>query len=86
MLTGTVTDARSKQPLGDVVVTVTSPALQGEQVVVTDPTGLYRIPQLPAGSYTMRLALHGYKPYARGGILLRNNATTRINVELLPQS
>lgn len=86
MLTGTVTDARSKQPLGDVVVTVTSPALQGEQVVVTDAQGLYRIPKLPAGSYTMRLALHGYKPYSRGGIFLRNNATTRINVELLPQS
>ena len=36
VLTGTVVDASDKKPAADVVVTATSPALQGEQVVVTD--------------------------------------------------
>ena len=54
VLTGNVVDAASKAPVADVVVTATSPSLQGEQVVVTDGTGLYRIPQLPPGTYTLR--------------------------------
>src|SRR5678816_1937964 len=52
VLTGNVEDTQSHAPVPDVVVTATSPSLQGEQVVVTDSTGLYRIPQLPPGTYT----------------------------------
>src|SRR5512143_1663217 len=54
VLTGTVVDASTRAPLQNVVVTATSPALQGEQVVVTDETGTYRVPQLPAGTYALR--------------------------------
>jgi hypothetical protein len=63
VLTGTVVDASSKEPLADVVVTVTSPALQGEQTVVTDTSGLYHVPDLPPGVYTLRLDKEHYKPY-----------------------
>ena len=86
VMTGTVTDAATKQPVADVVVTATSPRLQGEQVVVTDATGLYRIPQLPAGPYTIRLEKEGYKPYSRSDVGLRVDTTTRVNVELLPEA
>jgi len=87
VLTGTVTDAQEHKPVGDVVVTVTSPALQGEQVVVTDGSGFYRIPDLPAGdNYTIRLEKEGYKPYARGGIALRSDTTLRANADLLPET
>jgi len=86
VLTGTVIDAATKQPVADVVVTATSPSLQGEQVVVTDATGLYRIPQLPAGAYTMRLEKEAYRPYSRGDINLRTDTTTRVNVEMLPEA
>ncbi len=54
VITGTVSDASTKQPAADVVVTATSPNLQGEQVVVTDASGQYRIPQLPTGNYSLR--------------------------------
>ncbi|WP_224366478.1 TonB-dependent receptor [Hyalangium versicolor] len=86
VLTGTVIDAATKQPIPDVVVTVTSPALQGEQVVLTDKTGSYRIPQLPPGSYTIRVDGDGYKPYERGAISVRVDTTIRVNVELLPDN
>jgi outer membrane receptor protein involved in Fe transport len=85
VLTGTVVDTATKRPLADVVVTVTSPALQGEQTVVTDKSGAYRIPNLPAGDYTLRLEGDAYKPYSRGGIALHVNATIRVNAELLPE-
>ncbi|MBI3181786.1 MAG: TonB-dependent receptor [Myxococcales bacterium] len=86
VLTGTVNDAATKQPVGDVVVTATSPSLQGEQVVVTDDTGLYRIPNLPPGAYTIRLEKEAYKPFSRGDINVRIDRTIRVNVELLPEA
>jgi hypothetical protein len=86
VLTGSVTDTATKRPVADVVVTAVSPALQGEQVVVTDGAGQYRIPSLPPGDYQIRLEKETYRPYARGGITLRTNTTIRVNVELLPES
>jgi outer membrane receptor protein involved in Fe transport len=86
VITGTIISAENKQPVPDAVVTVTSPALQGEQTVVTDKTGLYRIPQLPSGSYTLRVESEAFRPYSRGGITLRIDRTIRVNVELLPES
>ena len=85
VLTGTILDTATKRPIPDVVVTVTSPSLQGEQTVVTDRSGSYRIPNLPPGPYVLRLEGDGYKPYSRGGITLRLDSTIRVNAELLPE-
>ena len=84
VLTGTVVDASDKKGQGDVVVTATSPAAQGEQVVVTDNTGFYRIPDLPSGVYSLRFEKDGYQPYSRDGIQLRSDTTLRVNADLLP--
>jgi Carboxypeptidase regulatory-like domain/TonB dependent receptor-like, beta-barrel len=86
VLTGTVVDSSSKAPVPDVVVTATSPSLQGEQVVVTDSTGLYRVPQLPPGTYTLRFEKETYRPFSRGSIELSADRTLRLNVELLPET
>jgi len=86
VLTGNVVDASTKAPVSDVVVTATSPGLQGEQVVVTDGTGLYRVPQLPPGTYTLRFEKESYRPYARTGIDVAADRTLRLNVELLPET
>ena len=85
-LTGTVVDAATKAQVADVVVTATSPNLQGEQIVVTDSSGFYRIPSLPPGAYTLRFEKETYKPYSREGIELRADTTLRLNAELLPEA
>lgn len=86
VLTGTVRDGETKKTVSDVVVTATSPALQGEQLVVTDATGQYRIPNLPPGEYTLRYEKESFKPHARPGITLRVGSTIRLNVDLLPEA
>ena len=87
VLTGNVVDAATHAPVADVVVTATSPSLQGEQMVVTDATGLYRIPQLPPGTYTLRFEKETYRPFTRAGIDARAlDRTLRLNVELLPET
>ena len=83
-LTGRVSDSQTRQPLADVVVTATSPQLQGEQTVLTDAQGDYRLPQLPPGLYTLRFEADGFQPFARPDIALRLNQTLRVEVELLP--
>ncbi|HEY3586024.1 MAG TPA: TonB-dependent receptor, partial [Myxococcaceae bacterium] len=85
VLTGNVVDSSTHAPVGDVVVTATSPSLQGEQVVVTDASGLYRVPQLPPGTYTLRFEKETYRPYSRTGIEVAADRTLRLNVELLPE-
>jgi hypothetical protein len=86
VLTGTVIDAADQKPIPDAVVTATSPAAQGEQVVVTDSAGLYRIPALPGGKYSIRVDKETYKPFVRGEIMVRADTTLRVNVELLPEA
>src|SRR3712207_5626155 len=86
VLFGTVTDTTNKRPVADVVVTATSPNLQGEQTVVTDASGAYRIPQLPSGVYTLRFEREAFKPYSREGITVRLDYSVRVNVELIPES
>ncbi|HYO67995.1 MAG TPA: TonB-dependent receptor [Archangium sp.] len=84
VLLGRVVDSATKQPLADAVITATSPNLQGEQVVLTNEAGEYRIPQLPPGEYTLRFERESFKPFAREGISLRLDTSLRVNVELLP--
>ncbi|WP_044191869.1 TonB-dependent receptor [Hyalangium minutum] len=86
VLLGNVTDTVTKRPVADVVVTATSPKLQGEQAVVTDEDGNYRIPQLPPGVYTLRFEKEAFKPYSRENIALRLDYSVRVNVELIPES
>ncbi len=85
-ITGIVTDAATNTPVADVVVTATSPALQGESAVVTDSSGLYRLSQLPAGTYQLSLQKESFKPFARAEINVRSDRTVRLNIQLQPES
>ncbi|WP_420826672.1 carboxypeptidase-like regulatory domain-containing protein [Myxococcus eversor] len=83
---GTVIDAQAWVPVPEVVITLTSPNLQGERTVVTNAQGEYRIPQLPPGVYTLRFEKEPFRPYVRTDVQLRLNRTIRVNVELRPAS
>ncbi len=86
VLVGTVSDSSSGAPVSDSLVTVTSPNLQGEEIAVTDETGMYRIPGLPPGLYTMRVEAQSFRPYAREGLDLHADTTIRLNASLLPEA
>ncbi|MEZ4307537.1 MAG: TonB-dependent receptor [Polyangiaceae bacterium] len=81
VITGSVIDNVTKKPLGDVVVEVAGST--GDQVVVTDSSGSYRIPNLAPGSYTVRVSNDGYKP-SGSSVTLSANQTIRVNVTLSP--
>jgi outer membrane receptor protein involved in Fe transport len=80
--TGTVIDFTSRRPLSGVLVTVSSPALQDQQLATTDGSGFYRIPNLPPGLYYIRFDKEGYLPNEHGDIALRADTTLRLNAGL----
>ncbi|WP_240356806.1 carboxypeptidase-like regulatory domain-containing protein [Myxococcus eversor] len=80
---GTVIGVKSGEPVPDVAVIATSPSFSGERGAVTDEQGRYRLPMLPAGTYTLRFEHPDFNTYSRSDILLRANRTVRVKVELL---
>ncbi|MGK2859205.1 MAG: TonB-dependent receptor [Thermoanaerobaculia bacterium] len=62
-LAGTVTHEGS--PLPGVTITVSSPALQGSRVSVTNVNGDYNLPALPPGEYTVSFQMDGMSTATR---------------------
>jgi len=68
-LYGKVVDA-SGAVLPGVTITVSSPQLiKGQEVVVTDGAGQWRIPNLPPGTYTIKGELPGFATITREGLV-----------------
>jgi hypothetical protein len=63
-------------------VTVESPALIQPQAVATGPSGGYRIPALPIGTYTVRFELPGFRTLVREGIRITTGFSAEIDGQL----
>ncbi|KYG09226.1 hypothetical protein BE21_19135 [Sorangium cellulosum] len=83
-LVGTARDAATRRPVPGVVVTATSSALMGARTAVTDEAGLFWVPQLPPGGYTVRGAKEGYQPYVIAGVELRGGTRIQVDIALAP--
>ena len=79
-LTGTVKSVDGIA-IADAAVVVTSPALQGERTGITDVNGMYLVPSLPPGTYTLRFAKEGLTP-AELTALLPLGATASVDAML----
>ena len=83
VLTGMVVDAATQSPLGDVVVVARSPALPGEQTVVTDPSGAFEMTLLPPGTYSLAVKRDGFQTYSPEGLVLKGGKM-RVRIAVLP--
>ncbi|WP_426748705.1 carboxypeptidase-like regulatory domain-containing protein [Myxococcus faecalis] len=86
VLLGIVIDGDSGEPLVRVKVSASASGHTGAHVTWTDPAGRYRLPLLPAGTYTLRFEHPDYAPSSRTDILLRANGAIRSRVALRPSS
>ena len=63
-----------KDPTGAVIqnatVTVTNTDTGVRQVVATNVTGSYSLPDLPVGHYDLDITVTGFRPYRRAGIAI----------------
>jgi hypothetical protein len=81
---GTVTDQATGKKLAGVTVTVTSPALQGEQTEFTDADGHYIITELPPGEYLVRFYFSNIN-VERPGVFTQSDKTLSVNVAIPTQ-
>jgi hypothetical protein len=81
-IAGSAKDA-SGGALAGVTVEVSSPALiEKVRTATTDSSGLYRIVNLPPGTYTVTLTLSGFQTWRREGIQLSTGFTATIDADL----
>jgi carboxypeptidase family protein len=83
-IAGTVTLA-SGEPAPGVLITVTSPALQGERSTTTQANGDYIVRGLPPGAYAVKFALEGLKE-ERTEVTVPLGGQARSDVRMTPQS
>ena len=77
---GVIRDKGNKgEPATGATVVATSPALQGEQVVITDETGQYFITSLPPGVYTLTV-YYNDATFSRGNVLIQVGKESVVNV------
>src|SRR5688500_17503887 len=57
-------------------VTVSSDSLQGERTTVTDVNGVYRVPGLPPGTYTVKFEMDGMSSVQRSAVVPLGGAVT----------
>ena len=78
-ISGRILDAQ-ELPVPGVTITVTGP--QGSRVSVTDAEGLYTVPFLVPGTYTVRAELQGFKTAEVGNVNVSLGQTATANVVL----
>jgi len=77
-LEGTVRDKASKQPLPGVNVVI----VQTGQGAATDATGFYRITNVRAGEYEVRITIMGFRSYTAQAVRILPDLRTKLNAEL----
>jgi outer membrane receptor protein involved in Fe transport len=78
---GTITD-NSGAALPAVSVTITNDNTGVSRTIVSNDSGLYRVPLLPLGTYTVMAELQGFKKLERKGVTLSAGATAVVNLQL----
>lgn len=84
-ISGVVKKARSKSPLIEAVVTLSSDAFNGQKFALTDSSGMYTVSNLPAGNYTISSEMEGYEKSVQNNINLQPGMTLNVNFEMMKE-
>lgn len=80
-VTGQVSDP-SGQGVAGAAVVVVSEATQARRETSTNAEGLYTVPALTPGPYTVRVTKDGFKAFDRTGVVLTVDTRSRVDVRL----
>jgi hypothetical protein len=85
IIAGTVKDAGTKSPLNDAVVTIRSDSFKGEKYALTDSAGMYRVNNLPPGTYSVAFEMEGYQKFSKDGIVLSPGMSLGVSFEMIKE-
>lgn len=80
-ISGTVIDATSSA-VPQAIVTVTSLATRQARTVITSSGGVYKVPFLPSGIYSVSVALAGFKTATRPSVEVQVDIVRRVDFQL----
>lgn len=85
ILQGTVADATTKKPVKGVTISIS--VVKGQEKekkeVVTDASGNFKIPQMPAGEILIVLEKKGYKTYRKEGVVIKEGASLKLTFDMV---
>ncbi|MDQ6932186.1 MAG: TonB-dependent receptor [Candidatus Eremiobacteraeota bacterium] len=79
-ITGTVRDAESGAPVGNVRVTAT--AASGSQSTTTNSTGFYSLQALIPDTYTVAFQVSGYNAGSQAGVTVQQDLISKIDMKI----
>lgn len=82
ILEGTVLDRDNHQPIPGATIVIT----QTQQGKVTDAEGRFVIYTVPAGKYTVRVMMIGYRPVVYENVEITANLRTTLKIEMAPSA
>ena len=80
-ITGSITDT-SGAVLVEATVTVTNPATGAQRVIKTNSAGVYDVPSLSPGTYTVRIEMQGFNAEVHNDVELQVAQVARIDASL----
>jgi len=84
-ISGVVVD-EDGAPVARAVLIVSGPALQGERTASTDPSGVFDLPQLPPGAYSIDVHCFGYASFTQEGVAVHLASTTQVMLRMLHEA
>jgi len=80
-IVGRVIDTQSGA-LGDVIVTLSGPAMIGPRSTTTTERGVYQFPAVPPGTYKLTFELVGFTTFVREALIVPVRTTVTVEVTL----
>ena len=72
--------------LPGVTIQISSPAMQGDKVVISQENGDYISPFLPPGSYTVTFSLEGFKTQTAEEVKISASQVRRLDAQMVDES
>jgi hypothetical protein len=82
IISGSVKASSSKLPLVEAVITISSPVLEGKKYGLTDSAGVYKISNLPKGTYSITIEMEGFDTITYDNIFLPEGMSQGVSVEM----
>ena len=80
-LTGSILDEEGN-PLPGANITITSESLMGTQSAVSSANGVFRFPNLPPGTYSLKAELPGFQTVIRSNIIVHVGMVVNVEIRM----
>ena len=80
-ISGMVSECGSKKPVQGVTVSISGKG-QDKKEFVTDATGNFKVPQMPAGELIIILEKKGYKTFRKEGVTLKEGVPLKLSFDI----